>query len=345
MPHVEQHARLPVPAVLLALQEVIEELELQLAPVVGVERRPVRAAVHFQPFIPGRRTDKALEVAARVQALPAPVGGGKQRYRNLREIGAALAVVRPVHLARQKLAPHVFPITDQFVFRQRFRPANQLARDAVSGAALALAVLHGLHLHVLPVLAEGADDAAVAVAVAVGVVPALPGADRGEVRRLRRRRAPLAARVVRNAVHADLAAAPFLRRRPLDAEVEVARLARIVVAQVARRAPGAARIDAHDRIALGHPFLRVDHFPVLVPVGRAGERVGVLARHDFPRGLVALLEGEPLAVRPVTQDRRMAAAVVRTEHVGPQHQAVIHLDRSVPLDFHVSMFPSPTITV
>src|SRR6266513_4302467 len=97
----------------------------------------------------------------------------------------------------------------------------------------------------LPVLAEGADDAAVAVAGAGGVVPALPGADRGEVRRLRRRRAPLVARVVRNAVHADLAAAPLLRRRPLDAVLKVARLARIVVAQVAGRAPGAARIDAH----------------------------------------------------------------------------------------------------
>src|SRR6266850_7340620 len=180
--------------------------------------------------------DKALEVAARVQALPAPVGGGKERHRDLREIGAALAVVRPVHLTRQTLAPHVFPIPAQFILGQRFRPADQLARDPVPGAALALAVLHGLHLHVLPVLAEGADDAAVAVAVAVGVVPAFPGADRGEVRRLRRRGAPLVARVVRDAVYADLAAAPLLRRRPFDAEVEVARLARIVVAQVAGRA-------------------------------------------------------------------------------------------------------------
>src|SRR3989449_4640628 len=129
-----------------------------------------------------------------MQALPAPVGGGKERHRHFLEIGAALAVVRPVHLARQKLAPHVFPITDQLILGQRFRPADQLACDAVPGAALALAVLHGLHLHVLPVLAESTNDAAVAVAVAVGVVPALPGADRGEVRRPRPRPAPPGAR-------------------------------------------------------------------------------------------------------------------------------------------------------
>src|SRR5205085_446758 len=107
-------------------------------------------------------------------------------------------------------------------------------------------------------------------AVAVGVVPALPGADGGEVRRLRGGGAPLVARVVRDAVHADLAGAPGLRRGPLDAEVEVARLARGVVAEVPGRAAGAARVDADHRVAVGDPFLGIDHFPVLVAVGGAG---------------------------------------------------------------------------
>src|SRR2546422_6007526 len=130
-----------------------------------------------------------------MQALPAPVGGGKERHRHFREIGAALAVVRPVHLARQKLAPHVFPIAEELILGQRFRPADQLARDAVPGAALALAVLHGLHLHVLPVLAESTDDAAVAVSRRGGALSAPPGAALGEVRSLLWPCAPPVARV------------------------------------------------------------------------------------------------------------------------------------------------------
>src|SRR5712664_4382368 len=269
-----------------------------------------------------------------MQALPAPVGCREQRHADVLQIRAALAVVGSVHLARQDLAPHILAIFDQFFFRKRVGPAHQLAGDAAFRAALALPVLHRLHLHVLPVLAEGADDAAVAVAVAVGVVPAFPGADRGEVRRLRGRSAPLVARVVRDAVHADPAAAPGLLRRPFDAQVDVAGLARIVVAEIARRAAGAARVDADAGVALGHPLLRVDHFPVLVPVRGAGERVRIVARHDLPGGLVALLEGEPLAVRAVAEDRGVAAFGLRAEYVRAQLEAVVHPDRNVPVDLH-----------
>src|SRR6185295_4904622 len=109
----------------------------------------------------------------------------------------------------------------------------QLAGVRIFLAALALPVLHRLHLHVLPVLAEAADDAAVARAFAVRVVPAFPDADRGEMRRLRRRGAPLVARVVRDAVHAHPAAAPGLRGGPFDALVDIAGLAGVVVAEVA----------------------------------------------------------------------------------------------------------------
>ena len=178
-------------------------------------------------------------------------------------------------------------------------------------APLRVAVLHRLHLHLLPVLAEAADDAAVPGAVPVRVVPAFPGAHRGEVRRLRGGGAPLVARVVRDAVHAHLAAAPGLRGGPFDAQMDVARLARVVMAQVSRRAPGAARVDADHRVTVRHPFLGVDDLPVLVPVRGAGERVGILARHDLPRRLVAVLEGEPLAVGAVAEDRRVAPGLRR----------------------------------
>src|SRR6185295_20134225 len=192
------------------------------------------------------------------------------------------------------------------------------------------AVLHGLHLHLLPVLAEAADDAAVARALAVGIVPAFPDADRGEVRRLRRGGAPLVAGVVGNAVHADLAGAPGLLRRPLDAIVDVLRLAGAVVAEKAGRAAGAARVDADADVAVGHPLFRVDHFPVLVAVRRAGENVGVLARHDLPGGLVAFLEREALAIGAVAQQRRVLAAVVGSENIRPQHQPIVHGDGHIP---------------
>src|SRR5207247_4193602 len=175
---------------------------------------------------------------------------------------------RPLHTAPEQRGPHVLELLRKLVGRKRIRTADELAGDAALRAALALAVLHRLHLHLLPVLSESADDAAVAVAVAVAVAPAFPHADRREMRRLRRRGAPLVARIIGNAVHADFAAAPGLRCGPFHAPVDVARLARVVVAEIARRAPRAARIDADARIAVGHPFLRIDDLPVRVLVRR-----------------------------------------------------------------------------
>src|SRR5260221_7597657 len=172
-------------------------------------------------------------------------------------MGAALGIVRSAELARQERPPHVLAVLFELLGRKRLGAANELAGDPAPRAALALAVLHRLHLHVLPVLAKAADDAAMACALAIGVVPALPHADRREVRRLRPRPPPPVARVVGNAVHADFSARPGLRRRPLDAKGDVARLARIVVAQGARRASGAPRSDAQANVAVRHPLFRI----------------------------------------------------------------------------------------
>src|SRR5581483_5642308 len=132
-------------------------------------------------------------------------------------------------------------------------------------------------------------------ALAVRVVPAFPDADGREVRWVRRGGTPLVAGVIRDAVHAHLARAPGLRRGPLDAQVDVVRLARVVVAQEPRRAPGAARVDADAGVAVGHPLLGIDDLPVRVAVGGARDRVGIVARHDLPRRLVAVLERQALA--------------------------------------------------
>ncbi len=89
----QQHLRLLRPAVLLAVQEIVEEAQLLLAAVVGVEMRPVLDAVRLQPFLLGRGAHEAFEIAARMQALAAPIGGGEQRRRHLVPDRRAVAVI------------------------------------------------------------------------------------------------------------------------------------------------------------------------------------------------------------------------------------------------------------
>jgi hypothetical protein len=75
-------------------------------------------------------------------------------------------------------------------------------------------------------------------------------------------------------VQADLATAPRLLARPLDAQLHVERLARRPAVDHAGRTPRTARIDTHAGIAVRHPFLRIDQFPVLVLVARPFEDLG-----------------------------------------------------------------------
>src|SRR5450631_3355123 len=99
MTDIELHARLLVPAVLLALEEVAEELPLQSDAVVGVVMRPMLDAVHFEPFLFRCRAEETFEIAARVQRLSAPIGGRKQRYLDLRPIRRH----RPVEFVVQRM--------------------------------------------------------------------------------------------------------------------------------------------------------------------------------------------------------------------------------------------------
>src|SRR5262249_514181 len=65
-----------------------------------------------------------------------------------------------------------------------------------------------------------------------------------------------------------------------------------------------------------------------------------------PVALVAFLEGEALGIRPVTQDYRILAIADRTEHIGAQHDAVVHFDGRVPVDLHaVALFAFHRITL
>jgi len=100
-------------------------------------------------------------------------------------------------------------------------PADERSSDRVARGALAEAVLDGLDLHVVPVFGEGAENAAVPGQLAVPVRGPLPDAHRGQVRWLGAGDQPLVHRVVGDAGETDLAVAPRLLGRPLDAVVEV----------------------------------------------------------------------------------------------------------------------------
>jgi hypothetical protein len=249
-------------------------------------------------------------------------------------------VVIVVERMREDLVAEVTAVPLELAVGQRLVAAHELAGCAAARPALAQAVLHRLHLHVVPVRPEGAEDAAMVRHVAVPVGRAFPDDHRGQVRRLERRDVPLVDAVVRDAAQTHLAVRPGLHARPFDAVVEVPRLARRKVIDVPGRAASAARIDPHADVALRHPLLGIDHLPALVDVARAVRDVRVLGDHALPRARIAVLEREALGVGPVAQDDRIAPLgrrpLIWPIDVGAQHQAVVHGDRDVVIDAHHS---------
>ena len=184
------------------------------------------------------------------------------------EIGRARGVVVVVQNVLLGLSRRVGAIFGELFLGQRHRAGDRLAGHDAFGAAVADAVLHARDLARMPAVEEIAQDAAVAIKLAVKIGRAFPDAQRGQMRRLQRADLPLVHGVIGNAVDADFAVAPALRAGPFDAVVKVLRLARRPDVESARRAPGAARVDAHQNISVRNPFLRVDQFPVLVFIAR-----------------------------------------------------------------------------
>src|SRR5262249_19136505 len=123
---------------------------------------------------------------------------------------------------------------------ERVRARDPVAVHSAAVAAGAKPVLHGLDLHVVPVLRKRVVDAAVVAQLPIEVGKAFPDADRGEVFGLKARDLPLVDRVVRDAGEPDLAVRPRLRAGPFDAVVEILRLARRPVLDMAGRAAAAA---------------------------------------------------------------------------------------------------------
>src|SRR5205814_7939756 len=177
----EEHARLVAPPGVLALEEVPEEPLLQADAIVGVEMGPVLDAVHLEPLLSRSRAQEALEVAARVQPLAAPVGGREERDFDLGEVGQARP---PVLVARERVAQailvEVAARRSELLFGQGLGSGNPLAGHAAAIAARAHSVLHADHLRGEPRASKSAEDAAVPTEIAVVVRRPFPDAHRGE---------------------------------------------------------------------------------------------------------------------------------------------------------------------
>jgi hypothetical protein len=172
----ELHPGLPVPAVGCPLQEVVEEALLKIEAVGAGEERPVRVAVHLEPLGgAGRRLREAVEVAARMDAMAAPVGAGEKRRPPEREIGRARAVPGVIQWMLLELLEGIHAIPGELPLGQRDGPSHRLTGVRVLLGVGAAAVLDVDDLVLGPPLLELAQDAAVVARVAVAIVLRDPG--------------------------------------------------------------------------------------------------------------------------------------------------------------------------
>src|ERR1700693_1373183 len=101
---------------------MIEELALQLAAVIGIEMRPMLDAVRLQPFVFGGGAHEALEIAARVQTLAAPIGGREQRDGDVLPHRRARLVIFVIERMRADLVAEIAAVPGELVVRQRLWP-------------------------------------------------------------------------------------------------------------------------------------------------------------------------------------------------------------------------------
>src|SRR4029079_687823 len=114
MPYLQQHLRLFRPAFFLSVQEIVEETQLLLAPIVGVEMCPVLNSMGLQPFLPGGGAHVSFEIATRVQSLAAPIGSGKQRRDDLVPLCRSRPMIVVVHRMRRDLGAEVGAVSREF---------------------------------------------------------------------------------------------------------------------------------------------------------------------------------------------------------------------------------------
>jgi hypothetical protein len=150
----EQDPRLPLPAIVDVLEEVVEETLLEVSSVVGVEMGPVLQAVDLQPFLLAGGADEALDIAAKMEAVAAPVARREHRHRDFLPDGGAFPVKRIVERVGQRVSHHVRPVLGQLRLGQRVGARDQQPAVGVDRTALAQSVLHRHHLYLEPVAPE-----------------------------------------------------------------------------------------------------------------------------------------------------------------------------------------------
>src|SRR5918993_5707938 len=206
-------------------------------------------------------------------------------------------------------------VSFKLLLRECFRAADEISCHPAAGTVLTQSILYGLYLHVVPIGPERAENASMVRHISVEVGSALPDAHRSKGRRLKGGNLPLIDAIVRDAVETDLAVTPGLCGGPLDALIEISCLTGGEMIDVAGRAPAAAGVDAHDRIACRNPFFRIDDLPVLVFVRRTGGDIGVIRGHLVPGARIAVLEGEPLGIGAKGHDNRISIIIVGAEDI------------------------------
>jgi hypothetical protein len=102
----------------------------------------------------------------------------------------------------------------------------------------------------------------------------------------------------------------------------------------ARRAAAAAGIDAHADIIVRHPFLGIDHLPVLIEIARSRRDIRMLRDHALPRARIAILKGKTFRIGTVGEENRIAAVFHRTKDIGAQLEPVVHCDGDIEVDAH-----------
>src|SRR6478752_5766707 len=128
---------------------------------------PMLETMNLQPLFAGTGAHEAFEIAARMQALTAPVCSRKEGNRHLvpsRRTSLVIVVIK--RMAENFVAEH--PET----------------RGRTAWPAFAKTVLDGFHLHVVPVRPESREDAAVMGHVAIPVGRTFPNAHRSQMWRL-----------------------------------------------------------------------------------------------------------------------------------------------------------------
>ena len=214
MAHLQPYLRLVLPFGHIAFEETREKPLLQGKAVIGVIMGPMFDTMHFQPFVLGSRAQIALKITARMQALPTPVGRRQQWHGDFREIRGATGIEFIFQLVLDHIGIDITAVRAQFLVGQRVRTRYPIAIHTRAVTALAKPVLHCLDLHIIPVLQEGAVDAAVTDHVAVKICAPFPDAHSRQTAWLHRRHLPLVDRIIGNAAQAHFAVRPRLIGAP-----------------------------------------------------------------------------------------------------------------------------------